>query len=145
PFVKMFPVGLGLKMMGASTLLTTLMFFMVLPVFGQLKGKGRLAFLFLILFFVFGIASHIQSEFIPERPKPSRLLYIYNAVVESAVCASYDRQRNGLNGQVLGEVRRPATDRGLVSKDRALLSFMAEAHKKDIPLPDIESLRDTVV
>src|SRR5690606_22598648 len=63
PLVKMLPVGLGLKMMGAATLLTTLLFFMALPFFGQLKNKGRLAYLFLLLFMGLGISSHIQSDF----------------------------------------------------------------------------------
>jgi len=146
PFIKMFPVGLGLRMMVASTLLTTLLFFLVLPFFGQLRNKGRLAQLFLLLFFGFGIASHIQSDFGPERPKPSSLVYLYDADRDSALWATYDRQPIAWNGQFLGADRRPAENLGgLASKYGTKFSFTAQAPRKDIPLPYIETLRDTVV
>src|SRR5690606_7699348 len=136
PFIKMFPVGLGLRMMVASTLLTTLLFFLVLPFFGQLRNKGRLAQLFLLLFFGFGIASHIQSDFGPERPNPSSLVYLYDADRDSARWATYVRPPMAWNEQYPGADRRPAEHLGgLARKYGTKFSLTAQAQRKDITLP----------
>lgn len=144
-FIKMFPVGLGLKMMVASTVLTTLVFFLVLPFFVQLKSMGRLAYLFLFLFFAFGIASHIQSDFNEKRPKPSSLLYVYNAEKDSSVWATYDQKLIGWNSQFLGDTKRKPEAETLFSKYRTKLIYIADAPKKNIALPYIETIRDTII
>lgn len=145
PFIKMFPVGLGLKMMVAATLLTTLLFFLGLPFFGQLKSKGRLAYLFLFLFFAFGISSHIQSDFNEERPKPSSLLYVYNADTDSTQWATYDNVLIDWNGQFLDDDKRKPNTETISSKYRTNLNFVAYAPKKNIPLPYIDTVMDTII
>ena len=145
PFIKMFPVGLGLKMMVAATLFTTLLFFLVLPFFGQLKSKGRLAYLFLFLFFAFGITSHIQSSFNEERPKPSSLLYIYNADTDTAQWATYDNVLIDWNGQFLGDDKRKPEAETISSKYRTNLNYVADAPKKEIPAPYIDTVLDTII
>lgn len=145
PFIKMFPVGLGLKMMVAATLLTTLLFFLVLPFFGQLKSKGRLAFLFLFLFFAFGITSHIQSDFNEERPKPSSLLYVYNDDKNTSQWATYDNVLIDWNGQFLGEGKKQPTAETISSKYRTNLKYVADAPHKEIPVPYIDTVLDTII
>ncbi|WP_428979711.1 M28 family peptidase [Flagellimonas halotolerans] len=145
PFIKMFPVGLGLKMMVAATLLTTLLFFLGLPFFGQLKSKGRLAYLFLFLFFAFGISSHIQSDFNEERPKPSSLLYVYNADTDSTQWATYDNVLIDWNGQFLGDGKRKPNTETISSKYRTNLNYVADAPKKNIQTPYIDTVMDTVI
>jgi len=145
PFIKMFPVGLGLKMMVAATLFTTLLFVLVLPFFGQLKSKGRLSYLFLLLFFVFGIMSHLQSEFNQKRPKPSSLVYIYNADNDTSVWGTYDQKLIGWNAQFLGNDKRKPEAETLFSKYRTKLNYISDAPKKDIALPRIDKIKDTVI
>ncbi|MBA4745581.1 MAG: M28 family peptidase [Muricauda sp.] len=145
PFIKMFPVGLGLKMMVATTLFTTLLFFLVLPFFGQLKSKGRLAYLFLFLFFAFGISSHIQSDFNEERPKPSSLLYVYNADTDSTQWATYDNVLTDWNGQFLGDDKRKPNTETISSKYRTNLNYVADAPKKNIKTPYIDTVMDTII
>ncbi|WP_318312206.1 M28 family peptidase [Flagellimonas crocea] len=145
PFIKMFPVGLGLKMMVAATVFTTLLFLLVLPFFGQLKSKGRLAYLFLFLFFAFGISSHIQSNFNEERPKPSSLLYVYDADTDSSLWASYDHLMIGWNGQFFQNNKRKPDAETISSKYRTSLSYVADAPKKNIELPYIDTVMDTII
>ncbi|MAU15010.1 MAG: peptidase M28 [Muricauda sp.] len=145
PFIKMFPVGLGLKMMVAATIFTTLLFLLVLPFFAQLKSKGRLAYLFLFLFFAFGITAHIQSDFNEDRPKPSSLLYVYNADTDSALWATYDNVLIGWNGQFLGENKRVPNAETISSKYRTNLSYVADAPKKNIEAPYIDTVLDTII
>ncbi|MBO0342352.1 M28 family peptidase [Flagellimonas profundi] len=145
PFIKMFPVGLGLKMMVGATLFTTLLFFLALPFFGQLKSKGRLAYLFLLLFFAFGITSHIQSDFSEVRPKPSSLMYVYDADNDSTLWATYDNVLIGWNGQFFKNNKREANGQTVSSKYRTNLSYVADAPKKEIQLPYIDTVIDTII
>ncbi|MER3319202.1 MAG: M28 family peptidase [Allomuricauda sp.] len=145
PFINMFPIGLGLKMMVAATVFTTLLFFLVLPFFGQLKTKGRLAYLFLFLFFAFGITSHIQSNFNEERPKPSSLLYVFNADTDSTQWATYDNVLIDWNRQFIGENKRVPNTETISSKYRTNLSYVADAPKKNIQPPYIDTVIDTII
>ena len=90
PFIQMFPVGLGLKMMTAATLLTSLLFFLTLPLFGTLKRHMTFSIISFALFAIYGIKAHLNSSFSEERPEPSSLLYVYNADENAAQWASYD-------------------------------------------------------
>ncbi|BDW92650.1 hypothetical protein MACH07_14820 [Flagellimonas marinaquae] len=145
PFIKMFPVGLGLKMMVAATLFTTLLFFLALPFLGQLKSKRRLAYLFLLLFFAFGITSHIQSDFNEERPKPSSLLYVYNTDDDSALWATYDKVLIDWNGQFINENKRKPKAETISSKYRTNLNYVADAPKKQLEASYIDTVMDTIV
>nr|WP_299487378.1 M28 family peptidase [uncultured Allomuricauda sp.] len=148
PFIKMFPVGLGLKMMVAATVFTTLLFLLVLPFFGQSKSRNRLAYLSLFLFFVFSVASHVKSEFNEKRPKPSSLLYVYDADNDSAVWATYDNQLIGWNNQFLNDKAEISKSEGfktLASKYGSGFTYTAKAPKKDIAIPWIDTVKDTVV
>ncbi|MEO9510929.1 MAG: M28 family peptidase [Flavobacteriaceae bacterium] len=148
PFIKMFPVALGLKLMIAATIFTTLLFFLLLPFFGPLKNKGSLAFVSLLLFFIFNISAHINSSFNPERPKPSSLLYVYNADKDSAIWATYDHQMVAWNKQFLDnekKVPKPGEYKTLPSKYRSSFTFIRDAPKKDIPISWIDTLQDTII
>ncbi|MGW9684929.1 M28 family peptidase [Flagellimonas sp. 2504JD1-5] len=148
PFIKMFPVGLGLKMLVATTIFTTLLFVLVLPFFGRFKSKNRLAYLSLFLFFVFSIAAHIKADFNENRPKPSSLLYVYDADNNSAVWATYDKQLIDWNGQFLTDKSKISESEGfktLASKYGSGFTYTAKAPKKDIAIPWIDTVKDTIV
>ncbi len=148
PFIQMLPVGLGLKMMIAVTLLTTLLFFLVLPYFGILRNPIRIAFICFFFFAVFGIRSHLTAEFSKERPKPSSLLYVYNADADQAQWATYDKVLIGWNSQFLrgSEKSRPQEEsfQTVASKYSTRFTFTSQAPKKSIPIPDITVTRDTI-
>ncbi|MGX1927732.1 M28 family peptidase [Flagellimonas sp. 2504JD4-2] len=148
PFIKMFPVGLGLKMMVAATFFTTLLFVLVLPFFGQLKNKNRFAYLALFLFAVYSISAHIKSDFNEERPKPSSLLYVYDADNGTAIWATYDKQLIGWNSQFLKDKIDPSQAEGfktLASKYSSGFTYTSTAPSKDIAVPWIDTVRDTII
>ncbi|MEN8789153.1 MAG: M28 family peptidase, partial [Flavobacteriaceae bacterium] len=105
PFVEMFPVGLGMKMIITSTLLTSLVFFLLLGVFGFYKSKARWAALALLVGFGFFLAAHLSSGFDEENPKPSSLLYVLNADKSTAQWATYERVPSEWTSQYLDEDR----------------------------------------
>lgn len=148
PFIKMFPVGLGLKMMVAATVFTTLLFFLLLPFFGQLKNKERFAYLAAFLFAVFSISAHIKADFNEQRPKPSSLLYVYNVDKDSAIWATYDYKPIGWNGQFIGSEKRvpkAGEYKTLPSKYRTEFTYVADAPKKAIAAPWVDTVKDTII
>ncbi|MEM9077336.1 MAG: M28 family peptidase [Bacteroidota bacterium] len=148
PFIKMFPVGLGLKMLGASTLFCSLLFFLILPYFAQLKNKNQFAYLFIFLFVVLSISGHIQSDFNEERPKPSSLLYVQDIDKNEAIWATYDHVLVDWNSQYLSQdkkVPEPNEYQTISSKYRSNFTYVRNIPPKNIKLPLIDTLRDTII
>lgn len=148
PFIKMFPVGLGLKMMVAATLLTTLTFFLLLPLFGFYKYKNRFAWFGMVLFVGFMVSAHLNSGFSKEGAKPSSLLYVLNLDDKNANWATYDHYLNDWTAQYLGadkQVPQEGDARTLRSKYATNFTYMAKAPLKEIKAPMVEKLLDTVI
>ncbi len=148
PFIKMFPVGLGLKMMVASTLLTTLTFLLLLPVFGFYKRKKRLAYLTLFVFFGFMLSAHFDSGFSKESPKPTSLLYVLDADTNTAQWATYENNLSEWTSQYLGaDKKSPKTlsQNTISSKYGSGFTYVSEAPTKQIAQMKVETTRDTVI
>lgn len=148
PFIKMFPVGLGLKMMVASTLLVSLTFLLLLPVFGFYRKKHRLANLCFLLFGACMVYAHFNSGFDRENAKPSSLLYVYDADKKTAKWSTYDKVLIDWNGQFLGEDRQvpqKLSNQTISSKYNSGFSYVSQAPLKNLRAPAIETGRDTII
>ncbi|MFK7814241.1 MAG: M28 family peptidase [Maribacter sp.] len=148
PFVKMFPVGLGLKMMVAATLFTTLTFLLLLPVFGFYKKKKRLAYLGLILFFGCMLSAHFNAGFDKDNPKPTSLLYVLDADTNKAQWASYENTLSDWTAQYLGANKKTPeklAKKTISSKYGSGFTYVSEAPSKAIPEMQIEKTRDTII
>ncbi len=148
PFVKMFPVGLGLKMMAATTLFTTLTFLLLLPIFGFYKKKKRLAYLGLILFFGCMISAHFNSGFDEDNPKPTSLLYVLDADSNKAQWATYENTLSDWTTQYLGTDKKSPeklSKKTISSKYSSGFTYVSEAPTKEIPQMLVEKTSDTVI
>jgi hypothetical protein len=144
--VQMFPVGLGLKMMVTTTLLTSLIFFLLLPVFGSFKAEWRPGRLCFLLFLGFMAGAHFDSGFDEEKPRPTSLLYLLDADNREAQWVTYDRQLSSWTAPFITEEDEPdLAERSLSSKYGTGFTFAAEAPLKGIDAPQVSSLKDTVV
>lgn len=90
PFVQMFPVGLGLKMMVASTIFVSLIFGLLLPLFGRYRSKKFFVMGAVLTGIIFMAVAHLQSGFTKDRPKPSSLVYYMDADTHKGYWATYD-------------------------------------------------------
>lgn len=91
PFLKMFPVGLGLKVLIATTLLVTLLYGLMTGVFSFYRNKYFLSLISFVVAFGFFTKANNNSEFTKENPKPNSLIYFYNADEDKALWATYDK------------------------------------------------------
>ena len=148
PFIKMFPVGLGLKMMVASTLLSTLVFLLLLPLFGFYKHKNRLAYLGILLFMGFMVSAHFNSGFDQDKAKPTSLLYVLNEDANTAQWATYENVVSDWTRQYVNPDNAPlenAATKTLSSKYSTGFKYISEAPLKDISSSKIEKIQDTVI
>ncbi|MDC6353456.1 MULTISPECIES: M20/M25/M40 family metallo-hydrolase [unclassified Robiginitalea] len=148
PFVKMFPVGLGMKMLIAASLMTTFLFLLLLGLLARLPNKARLGGLGLLLFAGFLAGAHFSSRYTPENPKPTSLLYVGQTDTQQAFWATYEQVPSDWTQAYLGpEPERPETAglHTLSSKYNSGFTFIREASRKPIPEPAVEILTDTLI
>ena len=147
PFIQMFPIGLGLKILFGSAILTVLTFTLLLPVFGSYAKKGIWAIVFILVSIGFFIKAHLFSDYTNEKAKPNSLVYILDADANKANWVTYDSYLDEWTKIYLGENPKSATalnSNKLYSKYGSQYTFMTEAPLKKIPKPTIEFLRDSV-
>ena len=148
PFIQMFPVGLGLKMMVATTIFTTLLFFLLLPVFTHYRNKGALATLCFLLFVGFMVSAQLNSSFSEDTPKPTSLLYVMDADAEEAKWATYENELSEWTAQYIGKEKstpEKLTENTISSKYSSGFTYTAEAPLKKIAPPKIEIRNDTII
>jgi hypothetical protein len=144
----MFPVGLGLKVLFGSAILTVLAFSLLLPIFGSFSKKGLWSsFLFIVAIGFFAKADY-YSGYEPGKAKSNSLLYIFDADNSKAVWATYDTNLDGWTQGYLGANPKKAVglnDNPLKSKYNSGFSFMADAPMKNLAKPTIEFLKDSII
>ena len=148
PFIQMFPVGLGLKMMVATTLLTTLIFYLLLPLFARYRNKGALAFLSFLLFTGMMVSAHMKSGFTADSPKPTSLLYVMNVNEKKAIWATYEQQLSNWTAQYITEsnaMDSTLRKNTISSKYGSNFTYTKQAELKHIPGPKIDVQMDTVI
>lgn len=148
PFIKMFPVGLGLKMMVASTVLTTLVFLLLVPIFGYFRNKKYVSFLTFILFIISMLVAHFNSSFTEDHAKPTSLLYVLNADTQKAEWATYENVLSDWTSQFVGSTKKApkALNKNTISsKYNSGFTYVADAALKNIAFPKIETTKDTLI
>lgn len=147
PFVKMFPVGLGLKMLVICTLLCALLFLLLLPITGAYTNKRSFGtagvFLFLLLF----LGAHLKSGFSDNSPKPTSLLYVKNIDENTSYWASHEKVPSDWTLAYLGTNLKPYNPNQLhtlSSKYNSGFSYMNPAPSKQVEEPEIQILQDSV-
>jgi hypothetical protein len=148
PFIHMFPIGLGLKILAGSAVLTVLVFGLLLPVFGSFTRKKAWSGLFLLLSLAFFVKAHQSSGYEKGKGKPNSLVYIFNADQKKAYWATYDKKLDEWTKGYLGEKPDTATvlnKNKMYSKYKTSLTFMAKAPIKNIQKPTIDFVKDSVI
>ncbi len=103
PLIQMFPIGLGLKLLFGSSLLTALVFGLLVPVFGSFERKGKWSLFLFIVAIGFFAKAHYESGYEPGKAKSNSLLYILDANTNKAVWATYDTNLDDWTQSYLGQ------------------------------------------
>lgn len=148
PFIKMFPVGLGLKMMVASTVLSTLVFMLLLPIFGYFRNKKYLSFLTFVMFIISMLVAHFNSSFNEYNAKPTSLLYVLNTDTNTAEWATYEKVLSNWTSQFIGankKAPKALNENTISSKYNSGFTYVADAPLKNLASPKIQQTKDTII
>ena len=147
PFIIMFPIGLGLKILTGSAILTVLVFGLLLPVFGSFPKKSVWVLALFLISIGFFAKAHFSSNYAKGTAKPNSLLYIYNVDSNKAVWATYDLNLDEWTKMYLGDSPKGAenlNENPLFSKYKSGFTYSAEADVKEIKEPTIAFFQDSI-
>ncbi len=148
PFIAMFPIALGLKMLVTTTLFTTLTFWLLLPLVGRYPGKNIIGALLFIGFICALAVAHFQSGFTEEKAKPSSLVYMLDTDTKKAQWATYEHKLSDWTSTILGsEYTSPESTSSttIYSKYNSRFTQVAAAPLKDITGPVVTIEKDTTL
>ncbi len=148
PLIQFFPVGLGLKMLVISAVFTVLLFGLLLPVLASFSNKKSFAVLFLLLGFVTLFSAHFESDFSEDRHKPNSLVFFQDADLQQSYWVTYDNLLDPWTKNYLGDAPLDAKkhiSNVASSKYGTGFSYALETQNKELPMPDIKRLKDTVL
>ncbi|REE83805.1 peptidase M28-like protein [Lutibacter oceani] len=147
PLVKMFPVGLGLKMLVISTVFTVLLFGFLVPVFQQYSSSKKLANIFLLVGAMALISASINASYSDERKEPNSIIYVFDTNLNEAYWASYNSKIDDFTQQFLGD--NPTTGSYDSNTTASKYKTKIKLHKKtavlEIAKPSISVVSDTVI
>jgi hypothetical protein len=146
PFVQMFPVGLGLKLLIAASIFTVLIFGLLLPVVGFYERKKALSSLFFVLALGCFIGAHLKSDFTEKRKKPNSLVYIQDADTKVANWFTYDKLLDNWTKNYLGDNPPKINDNNTISSKYSTgFTYAAKAKTVAIQAPLVQITKDTII
>lgn len=147
PFIYMFPVGLGLKMLTGSAVLTVLLFVLLLPIFENFNKKGLWSIGLLLVSIGFFAKAHLNSGYEKGMAKSNSLLYVYDADTHKASWITYDKNLDNWTKTYLGQKPKETAlqeNIPLFSKYNSSFTYATETTPVNIPMPTVAFLRDSL-
>jgi len=148
PFIEMFPIGLGLKVLFGSAILTVLTFALLLPLFGDFRKKGIWSLFFFLGSVLFFAKAQYQSGYESGKAKSNSLVYLYNVDLNRSYWTTYDKNLDAWTKSYLTETPKsamPLNNLKLFSKYNSEFTYAIETPNKEIAKPTITFLQDSVV
>lgn len=146
PFLIMFPIGLGLKLLAGSAVLLALSFGLLLPLFGQFRMKALTGSLFLAGAIGLLVVAHLKSGFSEGEAKPNSLVFLYDVEKDQSYWATYDKVLDDWSRTYLGSDPKPADRMNslpLFSKYGTKFSYQTDAMNRNLEEPQIVFEKDT--
>lgn len=135
-------------MLAASSLLLTLVFGLMTPVFSAFTNKKMWSGFFFLTGLGFILIAHFYSNYDFSRKKPNSLLYVLDADANRGRWLTYDSNLDDWTKKYVGgNLKRDPRDiaNDIFSKYNTSISYSRSAPTKAIPKPTIAFERDSVV
>lgn len=146
PFAQMFPVALGLKMIVSATILTTLIFGLLISVTGFYGKRKTLGILSLILAIIYFGKAHFNSRFDENQPRPTSLVYVLDTDLQEAGWGTYNHVLDEWTSKYITKEEASGIKIDTFpSKYANGFTYTSKAKVRNIPVPDIAIKKDTVM
>ena len=146
PFIKQFPVGLGLSNLFISAILIVLVFGLMIITFHQKKSSWPLKLSGILTIIFFGIASY-NSGFSENKKKPNSIVYVQNSDDKTAVWGTYNNTLDDFTKQIFSEDAHKGSIKNgeTKSKYNTQFKFYKEASFKNITSSETIINIDTII
>lgn len=147
PFIKAFPVALGMKILFVAAVLAALLFGLLLPVLGHYRKKQLLALGALIAGLVCVGFAFAKANFSTSQPESTSLVYLIDQQQETAQWATYDTAINDWTALKMGaNAKKPPKDGNTIeSKYGTGFNFVTTAPYVKMPEIAVAIKKDTTV
>ncbi|MGI9532215.1 M20/M25/M40 family metallo-hydrolase [Lutimonas sp.] len=123
PFVELFPIALGTKMIVIAAVFSILILTSFIPVLFSIQGLKNLNKVFLLISILSFGSAWFTSDFNEDQKKPNSISYAFLNEENKAYWLSYDRQPDIFTSQYLGAEPK----NGGIEIDKASLWFIENA------------------
>jgi hypothetical protein len=103
PFVKAFPVALGMSILFVAGILSVLLFGLLIPILGHYRKKHVLATVSSLICVGFVVTAFAKAEFSSIQPQSTSLVYIADLDAQTAQWATYDQTLTPWTMKKMGE------------------------------------------
>ncbi len=147
PFIKMFPVGLGLKVLFLCGVFIVLVISLLIPIFHNQKKKNLLQFFFGFLTILFFCLASFNSGFSIENKKPNSLVFVQNSNKNISYWATYNKTLDTYTNQIFGDddLENKISFIDGKSKYNTNFSYSKKAENKKIKTSNIIINLDTII
>lgn len=144
PLIVMFPVGLGLKMLVTTTVMTTLALTTLLSIFDFYKNHKSLILLSISIGVLSITSALVQSKFTVDNRQPNSILFYQDTATKDAYWLSYDKQTDAFTKNF---ITQPSKEEKLElpfnSKYNSPITLAQKTEPKNLILPEIIKTIDT--
>lgn len=146
PLVKMFPVGLGLKILFVSGLFIALVFGLMVFTFHQKKTFWMQKTVGVLAIIFFGLATY-NSGFTVNKKKPNSIVYLQNSDDKTAYFATYNHTLDEYTKQIFDEntAKGGIVDAETKSKYNTRFSYHKKTDFRNIKSSNIVTDLDTII
>jgi len=146
PLIKMFPVGLGLKVLFIASILIVLVVSLFSPIFTTFKSKKLLRRLFVLIAIILFFMAHFKATFNEDRKRPNSINFVYDKDLNKSFWFTYDKSLDAYTKQVL-KTKDPKGDLGIVlaNKHRDGIQQYAETEDRQVRPATVLKVKDTII
>lgn len=145
PFIPQFPIALGLKIVVSTSVLTVLLFSLLLPVLGFIRRKKSLGHILLFTSGIVFILAHLDNDFTAHQPKPNSLVYLQDQDTNKSYWLTYDKLLDTWTSPYFKNPVSNTNDIELGSKYNTQFSTIALADMINIPESTYTISVDTII
>lgn len=147
PFIKAFPVALGMKILFVAAVIAALLFGLLASVFAHYRKKQLLALGALIAGVGCICYAFAKANFSTDQPESTSLVYLIDQQLETAQWATYDAAINNWTALKMGKnAQKPAKDGNTIeSKYGTGFNYIADAPYLEMPEIAVAVKQDTTI
>lgn len=101
PFLRMFPVGLGLKALGIASVFLVLVVSLLLGLLNQFKHRRYLIFMSFTIGLLFMVKASFHADYSLDQKKPNSLNYVFDQETGKSFWETYDGELDAYSSQVI--------------------------------------------